>query len=129
MESCRDELSLATLIASDRFTDLDWAIAEFLHDADDAAVLDRARELAAWGCDVEAEALVHARRLRTRAVWARPYARRWREVRDAISAFEAEGLAVPFGDLTLIVNSAYRVATGASQDEVEARFPDLAGAA
>jgi hypothetical protein len=120
METCRGEISLATLSASENFTSLDWHLAEMLYDNDERAV-----EVAALLYELEdsvaAEALLHAagpNGKRTRAHWADEINARWRQVRESIAAFEHEGVATTFGDLDNLADHAYCLATGASHDEV-----------
>jgi hypothetical protein len=124
VDSCRGELSLATLMASDKFTELDWSIAEMLYHRPEQA-LDIAQRLYESDDPLAAEALLHAvppNGKRTRACWDESFRERWAQVRASMAAFEREGLAIKFDDVDAIVDDAYRSATGASQEEVIDNF-------
>jgi hypothetical protein len=119
-ECCRDELSLATLAAGARFSARDWELAELLYDGADAAVFQEARDLLAEDEASHAETLLHAHGKRPRAEWGRKIAERWDDVRAAIAMYEADGIAIKFGDVDLVADLVYRNATGTTQEEADA---------
>jgi hypothetical protein len=122
--ACRvNTLSMASLLAHERFGPLEWRLAELLHDQPEHAV-EIARRLCAEEQDeLASEVLLHAHGKRTRAQWAEPFRARWGQVRASMAAFEREGIT-DFADLDQIANDAYRAATGATADEVDEQFYD-----
>lgn len=119
--SCREEVSLAAMLAHEHFTELDWHLVALLIDHP-TEVLEVARLL--YGeheQTLEAEALLHAvepHGKRTSAQWASPFRARWQQVRGSIRAFEREGVATRFGDLDQLVNDTFRAKTGATDEEL-----------
>lgn len=123
---CPDDLSLATLAAGHQFGPLEWELAALLYDAPGKAITATARLLHEEEEPRLAEALLHAygpRGKRTHAEWAEPYRQRWHEVRASIRAFEAEGIADSFGELSRNADRAYMQATGIGRDEFYEQFP------
>lgn len=126
MECQPGELSMATLLASQQFTELDWYLAEKLYDADGPTVVRTAQSLREDGEPLLAEALLHAygkNGRRARAAWAEPFRDRWDEVRAAIQKFEDERIAAPFGELALDAERAAVGAGGMTYEELDEQFP------
>ena len=126
-------LSFASLLALRSFTDLDWEIAEMLYDHP-ARSLTIAKNLFEYEETLTAEALLHARiryhGAEPKPEWTKPFrGHRWRDVREAILAFEGEGIAVSFDDINLIADNAYMEGTGATRDERRRKvlLPDVGG--
>lgn len=129
-EAYRGELSMATLLAGWHFTDVEWKLAELLYDGDAARIIETASVLHEHGEPVLAEGLLHAwgpNGARSRGRWASPYLSRWRQVRAAIRAFEAEGLAQSFGELERAAEHAYVEATGSTYEELDEQFEVAVG--
>jgi hypothetical protein len=117
-------LSMASLLAHERFGPLEWRLAELLHEQPEHAV-EIARRLCVEEQDeLASEVLLHANGKRTRAQWAEPFRARWPQVRASMAAFEREGITINFTDLDQIANDAYQAATGATTDEVHEQFYD-----
>jgi hypothetical protein len=123
--ACRvNTLSMASLLAHERFGPLEWRLAELLHDQPEHAV-EIARRLCVEEQDeLASEVLLHANGKRTRATWAEPFRARWGQVRASMAAFDREGITVNFAHLDQIANNAYQAATGATTDEVHEQFYD-----
>lgn len=120
----QQNVSMASLLAHERFGPLDWRLAELLHDQPEHAV-EIARRLYVEEQDqLASEVLLHANGKRTRATWAEPFRQRWGQVRASMAAFEREGITIAFARLDQIANDAYSAATGATTDEIHEQFYD-----
>jgi hypothetical protein len=120
----QQNVSMASLLAHQRFGPLEWRLAELLHDQPEHAV-EIARRLRVEEQDeLASEVLLHAHGKRTRAQWAEGFRARWGQVRASMAAFDREGITINFANLDQIANDAYRAATGASTDEVHEQFYD-----
>ena len=125
--SCPGEISFASLLALQSFTDLDWNITEMLADHPERS-LRVAKNFYEYEEPLVAEALLHARTRQGRepkAKWTEPFqGNRWREVRRAIHSFEREGIATNFDEINRVADDAYCAGTGASREELLAKFYD-----
>jgi hypothetical protein len=125
--TCPDYLSLATLAAGAAFGEAEWELVKLL-DADGPgwAVVRAAGDLQSEGAPLHAEALMHAygeKGKRTRAAWAKPFMRRWWDVRRAMTAYEREGITKTFGDAANDADRAYMKAKHVDVDELYERYP------
>jgi hypothetical protein len=123
--SYRGEVSFATLLTHQSFTDLDWDIVEMLIDHPNRA-LRVAQNLFEYEEPLVAEALLHARTRRgtePKPEWTEPFQGRCRrEIRRAIRVFECEGIATKFEDVERMADDAYCAGTGTLREELLERF-------
>lgn len=121
------ELNLAMLAAGSYFGEAEWALCKLLAQTPPGwVVVSTAGDLQAQRAPVLAEALLHAsgpNGKRTRAEWAQPYMERWWQVRSAINAYQAEGIADAFGTLAEEADEAYMAHNDIDLSELLTRYP------
>lgn len=110
--ACDEEhhITFAAMLAHEQFTDLDWEFVILITDhptevKEIARIVYCEQELV-----VEAEALLHAAGVRTRALWASEINERWRQVEDAMGAWERENLTTSVSDVHQIAKNVFMAA-------------------